>query len=118
MGITMIATGGVPGNRSVLLFSPKGALTHHRATGPAVVAFPVARPARSPRGIALSTESARQCCRDCGPGHHCLRGGDRRADPSACENLHPASLSQRQGESKRIALLSLWRKEKQKKDWR
>jgi hypothetical protein len=37
---------------------------------------------------------------------------------SACENLHPAALSQRQGESKMIVLLSLWRKEKQKKDWR
>ncbi len=82
-----------------------------------VVVWPVAN-VRSARRIALTAESARQCCRGCGPGHHCLRGGNAAALPSACENLPPAALSQRQSESKKIALLSLCRKEKPKKESR
>ena len=40
---------------------------------------------------------------------------DRFAVPFACENLHPAALSQRQGESRMIALLSLCRKRNRKR---
>lgn len=65
MGITMIATGGVPGNRSVLLFYPEGAhlLTTCEAGGGIP---PFGRAVRSARRIALSAESARQYRRACG----------------------------------------------------
>jgi len=47
--------------------------------------------ARSARRIALSAESASQCCRDCGPGHHCLRGVDQCADPLRLRKPAPGS---------------------------
>ena len=52
--------------------------------------------ARSARRIALSSESARQCRRACGPRLPLSALRERYASPSACENLHPAAFSQRQ----------------------
>ena len=65
--------------------------------------------ARRPRRDAAPAGAYRQRCQSCGFGHRCLRRGKAYL-PSACENLPPAALSQRQGDTKRIALLSLWRK--------
>ena len=44
--------------------------------------------ARSARRIALSAESASQCCRDCGPGHHCLCGGSGTPLPPSAKTCH------------------------------
>ena len=46
--ITNKLTRGVPGNRGVLSFFPKGALTHHPRAGGGIP--PVGRAVRSPRG--------------------------------------------------------------------
>ena len=104
---------GVPG-RSVFYY-PKGALTHHRAAGPVVVAFPLVRPC-----------ALRGGCGSCGslqPMLPRLRSRSslparrkRCAVSSACENLPPAALSQRRGVTKMIALLSLLRKRNRKKN--
>ena len=74
----------------------------------------VASDARSARRIALSSESARQCRRTCEQRSPLSALRERYTSPSACENLHPAALSQRQGKSKIIALLSLLRKRNRK----
>ena len=71
--------------------------------------------ARSARRIALSSESARQCRRACEQRSPLPARRDRyTSSPSACENLHLAAFTQRQGESKMIALLSLLRKRNRK----
>ena len=99
------------------LFVPKGALTHHLPAGQAVVAFPLVRPCALRGGLRSLRRAPDNAAETAVPviivcAEELLRLS------SACENLHPAALSQRQGESKMIVLLSLWRKEKQKKDWR
>ena len=95
MGITMIVTGrlGKPERPSFL--SRRAHLLTTRIAGGGMACSQRALS----EGDAAPSGAYSQCCQDCDPGHHCLRGGDRRADPSACENLHPAALSQRQGES-------------------
>ena len=113
MGITMTVTGRLGKPERPSFFIPKGALTHHLPAGQAVVAFPLVRPC-----------ALRGGCGSCGSLQTMLprlrfRSSlsvrrDRCTDPSACENLHPAALSQRQGESKMIALLSLLRKRNRK----
>ena len=55
--------------------------------------------ARSARRIALSAESTRQCRRACGQRSPLSARRERYSSPFACENLPPAALSQRQGES-------------------
>ena len=69
--------------------------------------------ARSARRIALSSESARQCRRACGPRSPLSALRERYTSPSACENLHPAALSQRQAIPKVWPAFS-FAKEKQK----
>ena len=68
-------------------FIPKGALTHHRPQAGGG-SLPVGLAVRSARRIALSAESARQCCRDCGPDHHCLRGGNGAPFPPPAKTCH------------------------------
>ena len=114
MGITLSTTGAFrETGRSSLFFVPKGALTHHLPAGQAVVTFPLVRPC-----------ALRGGCGSCGslqPMLPRLRSrsslparGKRCAASLACENQPLAALSQRQGDAKMIALLSLCRKEKQK----
>ena len=73
--------------------------------------------ARSARRIALSSESARQCRRACGPRSPLSALRERYTSPSACENLHPAALSHRQAIPKAWPAFS-FAKEKQKKESR
>ena len=105
-------SGGVPGDRGAPLFlSRRAHLLTTRAAG---------------GGMASGQRALCEAdCALCGERQPILPGlrsqsslavrRDRYAVPFACENLPPAALSQRQGESKKIALLSLCRKEKQKK---
>ena len=89
-------------------FIPKGALTHHLSTRQAVVVFPLVRPCalrggcgsvsgpraafggwpptRTPAGECAGAYS--QCCRDCDPGHHCLRGGNGALFPPPAKTCH------------------------------
>ena len=113
----MTKVGAFWGNRSApFSFFPKGALTHHRAAGPAVVAFPLVRPC-----------ALRGGCGSCGNLQtmlSCLRAAvaivcaEWISAPihSACENLHPAALSQRQAITKGWPAFS-FAKEKQKKEY-
>ena len=57
------------------LFYPEGRTYSPPSHRPGGGSLPVGQAVRSARRIALSSESASQCCRDCDPGHHCLRGG-------------------------------------------
>ena len=86
-------------------FIPKGALTHHprcgwwyglrptralrggcgSVSGPRA-AFGGWPPTRTPAGECAGAYS--QCCRDCGPGHHCLRGGNGAPFPPPAKTCH------------------------------
>ena len=111
-------SGGVPGDRGAPLFlSRRAHLLTTRAAG---------------GGMASGQRALCEAdCALCGERQPILPGlrsqsslavrRDRYAVPFACENLPPAALSQRQGESKMIALLSLLRKRNRKiggeNDW-
>ena len=143
-------SGGVPGNRSVLLFLSRRAhlLTTSSSQAPypsprrkrqvSLIPLlllspqsqkgfagtppgggipPSGRAVRSARRIALSAESARQCCRSCSCGHHCLREETVRRF-STCENLPPAALSQRPGRSFLTFPGFLFCERETEKDWR
>ena len=81
-------------------FIPKGALTHHLPAGQAVVTFPLVRPCArlrakslamlgcAPTRLAGPAGAYSQCCRDCGPGHHCLRGGIAAAFPPPAKTCY------------------------------
>ena len=107
MGITMIATGGVPGNRSVLLFYPEGR-TYSPPAKQAVVSLPSVGPCAlrgGSRSLPRAPDNAAAY-----PCRHCLCGWQtayalfasslqtvvlfRDNLPPGCENLQPAALSQ------------------------
>ena len=126
------------------LFIPKGALTHHLPAGQAVVTFPLVRPCARLRAKSLAMlgcaptrlAAARRPRRDasCGslqPMLPRLRSRsslsarrNRCGVSSACKNLLPAALSQRQGRAGLPAPAFSFAKENQKKnrggenDWR
>ena len=110
MGITMIATGGVPGNRSVLLFYPEGR-TYSPPAKQAVVSLPSVGPCALRGGSRSLRRAPDNTAEPAGFGRHCLCGWQtavasfasslqivvpiRDNLPPACENLPPAALSQR-----------------------
>ena len=106
---------GVLGNWSApFSFFPKGALTHHLPAGQAVVLPHCVRRALCAADCALFGE--RQTMPPCLRAAVAIVCAEWISAPihSACENLHPAALSQRQGESKMIALVSLLGKRNRK----
>ena len=68
-------------------FIPKGALTHHLPAGQVVVLLLRISRALS-EGDAAPVGAYSQCCRDCGPGHHCLRGGIAAAFPPPAKTCY------------------------------
>ena len=73
MGITMIATGGVPGNRSVLLFYPEGR-TYSPPALRAVVSLPSVGPCALRGGLRSLRRAPDNATEPAGVGRHCLYG--------------------------------------------
>ncbi|GEM_PF-5505883 len=73
MGITMIATGGVPGNRSVLLFYPEGR-TYSPPAKQAVVSLPSVGPCALRGGSRSLRRAPDNTAEPAGFGRHCLCG--------------------------------------------
>ena len=71
--VTGVGRSGRPGRSA--FFYPEGRTYSPPGHRPGGGSLPGGQVVRSARRIALSAESASQCCRDCGPGHHCLREG-------------------------------------------
>ena len=109
---------GVLGNRGAPLSFFRRA--HLLTTGPLARRWycRVASGARSARRIALSAESASQCCRDCGPGHHCLCGGSGTPLPPPAKTCHRQLLRRGRGSHVWPPLLSLLRKRNRKRRMR
>ncbi len=74
MGITMIATGGVPGNRSVLLFYPEGRTYSPPPQGAAVVSLPSVGPCALRGGSRALRRAPDNAAEPAGVGRHCLYG--------------------------------------------
>jgi len=110
----MTKVGAFWGNRSApFSFFPKGALTHHRAAGPAVVLPRCVRRALC-EADAAPAGAYSQCCRDCGLGHHCLRGVDQCADPLRLRKPAPGSFIAEAGHPKSLACFLFCERETEK----
>ena len=107
---------GVPGNRGAPLFYPEGRTYSPPARRAGGGSRPVGQAVRSARRIALSAESASQCCQDCGPGHHCLRGGNGASFPPPAKTC-TQQLYCRGRPSQKFGLLSLLRKRNRKRKY-
>ena len=102
----MTEVGAFRGTGALRFLFPEGRTYSPPGRRPGGGSLPSGQAVRSARQIALSAESATQCCRDCGPGHHCLRGG---IGDCSLRLRKPAtgSFVAEAGQIKMIALLSL-----------